>query len=146
MIDPGSGRVTCAINLELAHGRHGASARVEIGDEAGIAVARLAVLGWIDRVAFGRLDRTLDELRARGVRRFTLDASRLRHVDHAVLPGLLASIERFDSASGACTVEGLSRHLVDLFRLAGWNPQAPAGDSAVAMDSAHLGTGREWAS
>ncbi len=146
MISTGAGRVTFAINLELAHGRHGASARVEIGDDAGVSVARLAVLGWIDRVAFGRLDRTIDELRARGVRRFTFDASRLRHVDHSVVPGLLASIERFESSTGTCTVEGLSRHLNDLFRLAGWNPQARHAGADLTMDSPHLGTGREWAS
>ena len=120
-------RVTCAMNLDLSHGQHGASARIELFEReaAGAGAAgRLALHGWIDRVALRRLEDTLAELVARGLGRFTLDCSRVRHIEFAALPDLQGMLARHWPAPGALRVSGLSPHLRDLFRAAGWGGDA----------------------
>jgi hypothetical protein len=59
-------RRTVAVNFDLTHGRHGATARLELHERGGGRVALLALGGWIDRTAEGRLEATLDDLAARG--------------------------------------------------------------------------------
>lgn len=143
MSGEGSGRVTCAINLELSHGRHGAAARVELADREGEPVAQLAVAGRIDRAALARLEQTLDELAARGVRRLTLDASRLRDVED--VPSLLASLGRFGPGDRGCGIQGLTPRLRQLFQGAGWEPAASAARPPEAARP-HLEASREWPS
>ncbi len=129
-----------AINLELSHGRHGASARVELRGAASER-ADVAICGWIDPVALLRLREVLHDLAARGVRSVALDCSQLRHIEFRLIPALLESLEAFD---GGDRVRGLSHRLGDVFRLAGWNPHAPASAAPAAPQWA--GAKREWAS
>ena len=139
-------RVTLAINLELSHGRHGASARVELHERRDGAVALVSVRGWIDSVALRRLAKTIEDLAARGVGRLALDCSQLRHIDFRLIPLLLRSLARFKGdRTRLC---GLSHHLRDLFRLAGCEPGLQGGPSASELlaSSSALEAGREWAS
>ena len=144
------GRVSCAMNLDLSHGLHGASARIEIFERemlAGTAVARLALHGWIDRMALQRLEETLAELVARGVSRLTLDCSRVRHIEFAALPELQGVLGRFWPAPGTVLLAGLSPHLRDLFRASGWCGEAGfIGLPGLAATPLALGgLRREWA-
>lgn len=111
-----------AINLELSHGPHGASARVELRGAAS-EWADVSIRGWIDPVALRRLREVLHDLATRGVRSLALDCSQLRHIEFRLIPALLESLGAFD---GGDRVRGLSHRLGDVFRLAGWNPD-PTG-------------------
>lgn len=139
-------RVTLAINLELSHGRHGASARVELHEWADRVVALVSVRGWIDSVALRRLGKTIDDLVARGVSRLVLDCSQLRHIEFRFIPSLMKSLTRFER--GSARVCGLTRHLRDLFRLAGSEPGLHGGPSAAELlaSVSAFEPGREWAS
>ncbi len=141
-------RVPLAINLELSHGRHGASARVELYEFDRTTVAVVSVYGWIDRVALRRLLVTLDDLSARGVPRLLLDGSRLRHIDYPLIALLVEALKGFGAGRGETVVCGLSRHLGDLFRLAGRPaPLSFAGSASELLTSAaEFEPGREWAS
>ena len=110
---------TLALNLELSHGPHGASARIELLERYGMRIALLALRGWVDPPAAHRLELALEDLAARGVDQLLLDCSWLRHIDYREVPALLASFERFESRAGGIVVCGLSHYLRDLFRLAG---------------------------
>jgi anti-anti-sigma regulatory factor len=146
----GVDRVSCAMNLDLNNGQHGASARIEIfeRDATGAgAASRLALHGWIDRAALRRLEETLGELVARGAVRITLDCSRVRHIEFAALPELRGMLARHWPAPGTVVVAGLSPHLRDLFRAAGWSGEwGPAGAAGFAAARFALtGLQREWA-
>lgn len=143
-------RVSCAMNLDLSHGQHGASARIEIferGAPDGGVGSRLALHGWIDRSALQRLEETLGELVTRGVDRVTLDCSRVRHIEFAALPEMQAMLARFWPGPGRVLVGGLSPHLRDLFRAAGWGgePGFPSLAGLAAAPFALTGLRREWA-
>lgn len=125
------------INLELSHGRHGASARVELRSSDW---AEVAIGGWIDRIALQRLRQMFGDLAARGVRRLALDCSQLRHIEYRLIPVLRDSLAPF--GSDGQMVRGLSHRLGDVFRLAGWNTGGPARAGAAGP----IGTKREWAS
>ena len=120
-------RPVLAINLELCHGRPGASVRVELHEPpaaldrpSGVArIARVALRGCIDLVAARRLSQALDDLALRDVDRVFVDCSALRHIDFRLVPGLVSDLDRLEARTGAVVVCGLSRYLRDLFRLAG---------------------------
>ncbi|TMQ67493.1 MAG: STAS domain-containing protein [Candidatus Eisenbacteria bacterium] len=121
-------RLALALNLELSYGRHGASARVELQERPHAApgarrIARVTVRGWIDAAAERRLEQALDDLAARGVDQVLLDCAELRHIDYRIAPGLVSALERFEARTAGIVVCGLSRHLRDLFRLAGCEPR-----------------------
>ncbi|MBI5709593.1 MAG: STAS domain-containing protein [Candidatus Eisenbacteria bacterium] len=141
-------RIVLALNLDLSRGRHGASARIEIRERPTGRIALLALRGWMDRVAVSRLDRTLDDLAARGVEQLLLDCSQLRHIDYRMVPALVESLARFESRAGGFVVCGLSHYLRDLFRLAGCEPRLRCWPSAAELLGAPplVGTGRECAS
>jgi anti-anti-sigma regulatory factor len=120
------------LQMELSHGRHGASARLDVYDrpDAGPGARR----GWIDRTALMRLGRALDDMASRGVDQLVLDCAELRHVDYRMTRGLVERLERFETHSGV-VVCGLSRHLRDLFRLAGCEGRLrcwPSADELLA--------------
>ena len=144
-------RLALALNVELGHGRHGASARVELHERppdgpAPRRIARVALHGWIDRAAERRLESTLDDLATRGVDQVLLDCARLRHLDYRSAPALVDAVERFESRAGGVVVCGLSRHLRDLFRLAGCESRLRCWPSAEDLLEAGPPTGRSNAS
>ena len=136
----GLGRVTLAVNVELSHGSRGAAARLEWHEQSGRRVALLRLSGWIDRVALDRLERTLEDLAARGAGHLVLDCSRLSHIDYRVVPALSEALSRYESRAGGFAVCGLSSYLRDLFRLGGCEPPA-ADEPGLGQDP-----GRESAS
>jgi len=119
----GPTRAALAVNLELAHGAHGASARLEWHEREGRRIALLKLTGWIDRAALLRLERTLDNLAQRGAGDLLLDCSRLRHIDYRLVPALVNALTRYESRAGGLAVCGLSVYLRDLFRLSGCEPR-----------------------
>jgi len=130
-------RPSLALNLDLSHGRPGASARVELyerpagdGTSAGARIARVSLRGCIDEVAAGRLERALEDLSLRDVDQVLLDCADLRHIDFRRLPALVEALSRLDARSGGVTLCGLSRYLRDLFRLAGCDGRLRCGSSA----------------
>jgi hypothetical protein len=123
-----AGRPALALNLELSHGRPGASARVELHDrpatdaggmESTIRRAHVSLHGCVDGVATTRIARLLDDLNSRGAAEVILDCADLRHIDFREVPDLVAAADRFEAHGGCITFQGLSRYLIDLFRLAG---------------------------
>lgn len=128
-------RTSISVNLQFTRGRHGAAARIEFHDRPAGRTALLELRGWIDLSAQRRLEQTLEELSTRGVERLVVDCSPLRHVDYRMVPRLAQSLARFEVRSGSVVLTGLSRHLRDLFRLAGCDPHvgawAPEGGVAV---------------
>lgn len=140
-------RRSMALNLELTHGRHGATARLEMYERGTGRVALLALRGWIDDIATRRLETALDDLAARGASQLVLDCSQLRHVDYRLLPGLVASLERFETHAGSFVICGLSHYLRDLFRLAGCDGALRCWPSAEELLGANgtIEAGREFA-
>ena len=140
-------RMSCAVNLDLSHGRHPASARIEWCEaEAGMggAEATLALRGWIDRSALLGLESTLGELSRRGVRRLSLDCSGVRHVELGAVSPLARLLS--DSAPAGLRLFGISPHLRDLFRLAGCRELIPSGFSSGPTSVLPGGRPqREWA-
>ena len=135
-----------ALNLELSHGLHGASARLEIRDRGTDRIAVLQLRGWMDRVATQRLGTALDDLAQRGASQLLLDCSQLRHVDYRVLPELVGALSRFESRAGGFVVCGLSHYLRDLFRLAGCESRLRCWPSAAELLEAETEPYRESAS
>ena len=137
------------LQLELSHGRHGASARLDLYDRpegrpGARRIARLALRGWIDRAALTRLSRTLDDMASRGVDQLLLDCAELRHIDYRMTSELVDRLERFESQAGGVVVCGLSRHLRDLFRLAGCEARLrcwPSADELLAEPARGPGHG-----
>jgi len=132
-------RPALALNLDLSHGRPGASARVELHDRPGAAfrgvagasrIARVTLRGCIDAVAAVRLGRALEDLALRDVDRVLLDCAELRHIDFRRVTALVDTLVRLDSRSGGVVVCGLSRYLRDLFRLAGHESRLRCWSSA----------------
>ena len=99
-------RTTLAINLELG-GRHAASARVELVEEPGIQVARVALRGWFDRAAERSLERTLAALAPRDVSRVVLDCSGVSRLGGRQAARLLDAVSRFETVPGPIEVWGL---------------------------------------
>lgn len=155
-LDVQPSRIALALNLELSHGRPGASARVEIHDPgtgtraAGSGrIARVALRGCIDAIAARRLREALDDLALHGVEQVLVDCEELRHVDFRLVPELIAILERFEARSGGVMVCGLSRYLRDLFRLAGCESRLRCWPSAAELLETSAVTpepGRECAS
>jgi anti-anti-sigma factor len=141
-------RRTMALNLDLAHGRHGATARLELHDRRGTRVALLAIRGWLDTLAIRRLEVALADLAARGASQLLLDCSQLRHIDYRLVPSLVAALDRFETHAGGFVICGLSHYLRDLFRLAGCDRALRCWPSAdELLDAAGpIGAGRECAS
>ena len=141
---PHAQRHALALDFTLSHGRHGATARLEIHERPHPGpgpqrIARLALNGWLDDGALHRLDATFDDLVARGVDQLLLDCAQLRHLDYRTVPTLVDSLARFESRAGGFVVCGLSRHLRDLFRLAGCEPRLRCWPSASdLLESAGL--------
>ena len=140
-------RPALALNLDLSHGRPGASARVELHDRPGrppggppgssevgavgaSRIARVSLRGSIDAVAAVRLGRALEDLALRDVDRVLLDCAELRHIDFRRVTALVDTLVRLDSRSGGVVVCGLSRYLRDLFRLAGHESRLRCWSSA----------------
>ena len=119
----GPARAPLAVNLELSHGAHGASARLEWHEREGRRIALLKLSGWIDRAALDRLERALENLAERGGGDLVLDGSRLRHIDYRLVPALVNALTRYESRAGSLAVCGLSVYLRDLFRLGGCEPR-----------------------
>jgi anti-anti-sigma regulatory factor len=140
-------RLTVAIDLELSHGKDGASARIEMFERTEGAAALVALSGWIEPVAGGRLIETLSGLAARGVRHLVLDCSRVRHIDFPLIAPLAHALAGFEAFFGTASVRGLSPHLRDLFRLSGSDPDSIGLRRAVDPVTPHsLEAEREWAS
>jgi anti-anti-sigma factor len=142
------GRRSVALNLDLAHGRHGATARLEFHERRGERVALLSLRGWLDGIAVRRLQETLDDLAARGAGQLLLDCSQLRHIDYRLVPLLVAALDRFESHAGVYVICGLSHYLRDVFRMAGCDRALrcwPSADELLDADGP-LGAGRECAS
>jgi len=141
---PHAQRHALALDLTLSHGRHGATARLEIHERPHPGpgpqrIARLALAGWLDAGAVARLDGTLDDLIARGVDQLLFDCAQLRHLDYRTVPALVDSLARFESRAGGFVMCGLSRHLRDLFRLAGCEPRLRCWPSSTdLLESAGL--------
>jgi anti-anti-sigma factor len=135
-----------ALNLELSHGRHGATARVEWHPRGGENVAVLRLTGWIDRVAAQRLARALDDIADHGASQLILDCAALRHVDYRLVPALVDALARFESHAGGFVVCGLSRYLRDVIRLAGCEPRLRCWPSAAELLAAVPDPVRERAS
>lgn len=128
-------RPALALNLDLSHGRPGASARVELHDRpAGVAggsrIARVSLRGDIDAIAAQRLGRALEDLALRDVDHVLLDCAQLRHIDFRRVSALVETLIRLDSRSAGVVVCGLSRYLRDLFRLAGHESRLRCWSSA----------------
>jgi hypothetical protein len=139
-------RGSCAVNLDLSHGRHPASARIEWSEPESGAVgsdATVALRGWIDLAALHGLESTLEELGRRGVRRLSLDCTAVRHVEFGAVPPLTRLLS--DSAPGGLRLHGLSPHLRDLFRLAGCKELVPTALADVIASLPAPGARREWA-
>jgi anti-anti-sigma factor len=132
-------RRAVALSLDLSHGPHGASARIELSDRDGAdgggarQVARVALRGWIESVAAGRIVELLEQLVARGVNELVLDLSGLRHIEYRQLPALADGLRRFEARAGGVTVCGLSRYLRDLFRLVGLDPPLRDGNAPANL-------------
>lgn len=133
-------RKALSVNLQFTRGRHGAAARIEFHDRPAGRLALLELRGWIDLSAERALERTLDDLAARGVERLLVDCAALRHIDYRMVPRLVAALSRFETRSGSVALCGLSRYLRDLFRLAGCDPNfgvaVPADDALHAARAA----------
>jgi anti-anti-sigma factor len=137
------GRRAMAMNLALTHGRHGAAARIEVHERlrAPHGPRRIALVelhGWLDRHAERRLEQALEDLAERGVDEVLLDCAGLRHLDYRVAPALVDALDRFQARAGAFVVCGLSRHLRDLFRIAGCEPRLRCWPSATELLEASL--------
>ena len=151
-------RPALALNVELSHGRPGASARVELHDGAAATgghaagaprVARVALRGCIDSVAARRLSRLLDDLMVRGAEQVLVDCVELRHIDFRMVPALMATFDRFDASADGVVLCGLSRYLRDLFRMAGCESRLRYWPSAAELLASGAPTpepGRERAS
>lgn len=138
--------VPLALNFELSHGLHGASARLELHDRGAERIAVLQLRGWMDRIAMQRLGATLDELAQRGASQLLLDCSQLRHVDYRLLPDLVEALSRYETHAGGFVVCGLSHYLRDLFRLAGCESRVRCWPSASELLAAPPEPVRESAS
>ena len=150
-------RPSMALNLELSHGRPGASARVELHERpagggllgVGTRIAKVSLRGCIDEVAARRLERALEDLSLRDLDQVLLDCGELRHIDFRRLPDLVAALSRLDARSGGVVLCGLSRYLRDLFRLAGCDGRLrgwPSADDLLETRPRTLEPGRECAS
>ena len=139
-------RQALAVNLQFTRGRHGAAARIELLDRPAGRLATVALCGWVDLPAGRRIEQTLEDLAARGASQLLLDCSQLRHIDYRMVPRIVAALARFESRAGSVAVCGLSRYLLDLFRLSGSEGHLHEWPSAAAVLAADSGPARGSAS
>ena len=137
-------RTSMAMNLQFTRGRHGAAARLEVHERPAGRVGLLALRGWIDLSAERGIERALEALEARGVARLVVDCSQLLHVDYRLVPRLVEALVRFEAHTGAVVLCGLSRYLLDLFRIAGCESRLCCWPSAAdLLDAAPNAPGLE---
>jgi anti-anti-sigma regulatory factor len=141
--------MTLGQTVSLSPGVHGARARIELdpqGSRAGAPCVRLSLQGWIDRAALQRLQAALEPLGRGIVRRLVLDCARVRHIEYDVLPGLVDALADVAPPSAELSVTGLSPHVRDLFRLAGFAWGHPVTRPGLGVDGTlPIGPRREWA-
>jgi hypothetical protein len=140
LADLDGARLALAINLELSHGRHGASARVELLERAGRHVARIGLSGWVEEVAIGRFETAVSDLAARDVDGLILDCSRLRHVNAGSASRLTRAVAPFAARREGLVLQGLSKRLRERLEK---SHAAPALESAALAPAV---VGREWTS
>ena len=157
-LDTHVARPALVFNLELSHGRSGASARVELHDRlapdagrpSGVSrLGRVALRGCLDAVATRRLEQVLDDLASRGVEQVLVDCVELRHIDFRMVPTLVAALDHFEACSGGVVLCGLSRYLRDVFRMSGCGSRLRCWPSAADLLAGGASTpeaGRECAS
>lgn len=132
--------------MALSHGRHGSTAHIEHSAQENGATVELS--GCLDHVGLRRLERILEELATRGVRRLVIDCARLRHVDYPLVRPLASTLTRFETRWGTVALRHASVHLRDLFRLAGCESALRSAASAAALSAPPFESeaGRERAS
>ena len=101
-------RPVLTLELDLGGGARAASARFELGSDAAGAVARVAVRGWIGRVAEQRLTGALGEWMARGIERVILDCRDAHHLNSRTVHRLAQAAARREGGS-AVEIWGLPR-------------------------------------
>ena len=126
-------RTSVTMNLQFTRGRHGAAARLEVHERPSGRTGLLALRGWVDLSAARGIERTLDDLAARGVTRLVVDCSQLLHIDYRLVPRLADALVRFEAHAGAVGLCGLSRYLRDLFRLTGSDTKVCCWPSAADL-------------
>ena len=119
------GVASVTLHLQFTHGRHGAGARLDVLERPAGRIGLLSLRGWVDLSAQRGIERTLDDVAARGVARLVVDCAQLLHIDYRLVSRLADSLVRFEAQVAPVGVCGLSRYLRDLFRIAG-------GDSRLA--------------
>jgi hypothetical protein len=129
----GEARTSMTMNLQLSRGRHGAAARLEVHERPAGRVGLLALRGWVDLSAARGIERALDDLAARGVSRLIVDCSQLLHADYRLVPRLADALLGFEARAGAVVLCGLSRYLMDLFRIAGCESKLCCWPSAADL-------------
>ena len=126
-------RTSVTMNLQFTRGRHGAAARLEVHERPAGRVGLLALRGWVDLSAARGIERTLDDLAARGVARLVVDCSQLLHVDYRLVPRIAEALLAFEAHAGAVVLCGLSRYLRDLFRISGCESKLCCWPSAADL-------------
>jgi hypothetical protein len=101
-------RPALTLELDLGGGARAASARVELAADAAGAVARVAVRGWIGRVAEQRLMGALGEWMGRGIERVILDCRDAHHLNARTVHRLAQAAARREGG-GAVEIWGLPR-------------------------------------
>ena len=147
MIDGRDPVATVALGetVSLSPGAHGARARLSLDDADEAPAARLSLQGWIDRAALRRLESALEPLGRGFTHRLVLDCARVRHIEYDVLPGLVDALARV-APLAELSVTGLSPHVRDLFRLAGFAWGHPGARSGPGPEGTlPIGRRREWA-
>lgn len=114
MIGVSGPRTAMSLELELGHGRHGASARLELLDwmeTPAHRVARVTLRGWIGGAARRRLERAFVNLAARDVDHVVLDCCAVRHLGGRVAHRLIDAALTLETRTGGVEVCGLSGRL-----------------------------------
>ena len=129
----GASRSAVTMHLQYTRGRHGAGARLEVLERPAGRVGLLALRGWVDLSAARGIERTLDDLAARGVSRLIVDGSQLLHIDYRLVPRLADALVSFERRAGSVGLCGLSRYLRDLFRMSGCDSRLTWWPSAAGL-------------
>ncbi len=141
--DSGETRSSVTLHLQYTRGRHGAGARLEVVERPAGRVGLLALRGWVDLSAARGIERTLEDLAARGVTRLIVDGSQLLHIDYRLVPRLADALVEFERRAGSVGLCGLSRYLRDLFRIAGCESRLTWWPSAGELLDARPAAGPE---
>ena len=91
----GDGVASVTLHLQFTRGRHGAGSRLDVLERPAGRVGLLSLRGWVDLSAQRGIERTLDDLAARGVSRLVVDCSALLHIDYRLVPRLADALQRF---------------------------------------------------